>query len=210
MKTDKPIENPESASLRCDGIVRRFFSEHPEHMDGVKRATLAYHANHREAGAHYFAGSWREAPCRWCGQTREGVRWDWYGKPPTCEARPKWADESIDSVIAREEKLFEKVLDRAKKLASEIDVAALTGGELAILHHTHGVDPSMLEAALMLAGKPTPTQAAHDGYQTAMATERARSKAAQKKEIISVRPEALLSNVPDEPQARSLPKNSTS
>lgn len=191
MNTD---ENVTPAPVGSGHLVRQFFSDHPEHMDGVKRATFAYHMNHREPGVHYFAGTMRDAPCRWCGQTREGVRWDWYGKPPTCEARPKWADESIESVIAREEKQFEKVLERAKKLATEIDVAKLTGEELAVLHHTHGVDPSMLEVALMEAGKPTPSQEAHDAYQSAMATERARSKAAQKKEVISVRPEALLSN----------------
>jgi len=189
-----PLNCPteQSVHLVSRDLIRSFFSEHPEHMDGVKRATFAYHAGHRDEGAHYFAGLGPEAPCRWCGQTREGVRWDWYGKPPTCEARPKWANESIESVIAREEKLFEKVLDRAKKLAAEIDVSALTGDSLAVLHHTHGVDPTMLEAALILAGKPTPTQAAHDEYQTVMLVERARSKASQKKQIISVRPEALL------------------
>jgi hypothetical protein len=173
-------------------MIKLFLSEHPEHLDGVKRAHYAYHTNHREAGAHYFSGSWREAPCRWCGQTREGVRWDWYGTPPTCAARPQWADESIESVIRREEVLFEKVFARAEKIASEIDVAALTGEELAVLHHTHGVDPSMLEIALLSAGKPTPNQTAHDDYLAAMQRERDRSKAAHKKEIVSVRPEALL------------------
>jgi hypothetical protein len=123
------------------------------------------------------------APCRWCGQTREGVRWDWYGKPPTCEVRPKWADESSESVIAREENLFEKVLDRAKKLAGKIDVAALTGEELARLHHTHGVDPSMLEVALMEDGRSLPQQL-HDDYQRAYAEHRTTGKRGLVREII--------------------------
>lgn len=184
----KTTENVTPASVGFGHLVRQFFEEHPEHCDGVKRANIAYHANHREAGAHYFAGSWREATCRWCGQTREGVRWDWYGKPPTCEARPKWADESIESVIAREEKLFGKVLDRAKKLASEIDVAALTGEELARLHHTHGVDPSMLEVALMEAGRSLPQQL-HDDYQRAYAEHRATGKRGLVREIIIAKTE---------------------
>jgi hypothetical protein len=191
---DTTTENPKPASLRCDGIVRRFFFEHPEHRDGVTRANLAYHANHREAGAHYFACSGREAPCRWCGQTREGVRWGWYGKQPTCQARPKWADESIESVIAREEKLFEKVLARAKKLASEIDVAELTGDELARLHHTHGVDPSMLEVALMEAGRSLPQQL-HDDYQRAYEEHRATGKRGLVREVIVAKTaESSLSN----------------
>ncbi|MEY4489628.1 MAG: hypothetical protein RIQ79_2136 [Verrucomicrobiota bacterium] len=160
-----------------------FFSEHPEHSDGVRRANLAYHANHREAGAHYFSGSCREAPCRWCGQTREGVRWDWYGESPTCGARPGWADEDVERVVAREEKLFEKVLDRAKKLANEIDVATLTGEKLARLHHTHGVDPSMLEVALMEAGRSLPQQL-HDDYQRTYAEHRATGKRGLVREII--------------------------
>lgn len=49
------LDQPETA------LVRQFFAEHPEHCEGVQRANLAYHANHRDAGAHYFAGSWREA-----------------------------------------------------------------------------------------------------------------------------------------------------
>lgn len=152
-------------------IAAKYLCEHPEEWDGIKRATYAYHKNHREPAAHYFLTSMRDAPCQWCGQTREGLRWDWYGKPPTCEARPKWADESIENVIAREEKLFGKVLDRAKKLASEIDVAALTGEELARMHHTYGVDPSMLECALIEIGRVLPQQL-HDDYQVAYAAHR--------------------------------------
>lgn len=184
-----------SEPLRSSALVRQFFSDNPEHMDGVKRATYAYHMHHREAGAHYFAGSWRDAPCRWCGQTREGVRWDWYGKPPTCEARPKWADESIESVVVREEKLFEKVLDRAQKLASEIDVAALTGEELARLHHTYGVDPSMLEVALVEDGRSLPQQL-HDDYQRAYAEHRATGKRGLVREIIVAKTaDSSLSNI---------------
>jgi hypothetical protein len=163
--------------------IRQFLAEHPEHVDGVKRAALAYHSNHREAGAHYFEGSRREACCRWCGQTREGVRWDWYGQPPTCSARPKWADESIESVIAAEEKRFEQVREAAKKIAGQLDVISLTGEDLARIHHTHGVDPSMLEVELILDGRSLPQQL-HDDYQTAYARHRATGKRGLVREII--------------------------
>lgn len=167
----------------------QYFSKNPAEMDGVRRATYAYHMNHREPGAHYFAGSMRYAPCRWCGQTREGVRWDWYGKLPTCEARPKWADESIEGVIAREEAQFEKVLEHAKRLASEIDVATLTGEELARLHHTYGVDPSMIEVALMEDGRSL-TQQLHDDYQRAYAEHRETGKRGVKRQVLVAKMEA--------------------
>lgn len=164
-------------------ICSDYFAAHPDQMDGVKRATFAYHLNHREPGAHYFAGAWRDAACRWCGQTREGVRHDWYGSPPRCEARPASADASIASVVAREEAQFEKVLARAKAIAAETDVAKLTGEELARLHHTHGVDPSMLEAALMLDGRAIP-QRLHDDYQRAYSAHRATGGRGFVREII--------------------------
>lgn len=170
-------------------IIKQYFADNPADMEGVRRATFAYHLNHRDRDAHYFSGSWRTAECRWCDRTREEVRWD--GLPPQCTRRPQWADESIESVIAREEALFEKVLARARKLASEIDIASLTGESLAVLHHTHGVDPTMLETALMEAGKPPLAQECHDAYQRVMAVERARSKAAQQKIVITVNPDAM-------------------
>jgi len=171
-----------------DFTAQQFFSDNPEHAGGVKRAILAYHANHREPGAHYFDGIRREASCRWCGQTREGVRWNWYGKPPTCEARPKWADQSIESVIAREEVQFEKVMERAKKLAAEIDIEKLDGDGLARLHHTYGVDPSMLETALMLDGRSLP-QSLHDDYQRAYSEHRKTGKRGLVRVVIALTPQ---------------------
>lgn len=144
-------------------------ADHPDAWDGVGRATYAYHKNHREAGAHYFLTAMRDASCQWCGRSREEVRHG--NEKPTCAARPKWADESIESVVAREEALFDKVLKRAKKLAATIDVSALTGAELARMHHTYGVDPSMLECALIEIGRTLPQQL-HDDYQTAYAAHR--------------------------------------
>ena len=144
--------------------VKKFFVDNPERVEGVERANLAYFANHRSAGAHYFSGSSKESTCRWCDQTREGVRWDWYNSPPTCQQRPKWANESIGGVIAYEERLFEKVINRAILIACGLDMLTLTGKELSQLHHTYGVDPSMLDAALSKLGKPSLSQKLHDEY----------------------------------------------
>lgn len=166
-------------------IVQSYVRTHPECHGGIARATFAYHRNHREKNAHYFAGSWREAECRWCGRSREQVRWD--DSPPECAARPEWADQSIESVVAREEVLFAKVLERAKVLAVELDISQLTGASLATLHHTHGIDPSMLECALMELGRGSLPQNLHDEYQAAYEEHRETGKRGQKRVVVIAR-----------------------
>ena len=147
-------------------IVDGFLARCPEARGEIERACYAYNKGHGEKGAHYFAGTHREAACRWCGQTREGVRWDWYGSPPDCQERPAHMDQPIESIIAKEEALFERVVERAEKVAAGLDVETVTGEDLARLHHTHGVDPSMLEVVLMQQGRCLP-QEKHDSYQQA-------------------------------------------
>jgi hypothetical protein len=162
--------------------IKAFFAERPAAMDEVRRATYAYHLNHRQPKAHYFSGSWRDAECRWCGRQRWQVRWD--DENPECAARPEWADGAIEDVIAREEALFERVLDRAALLAKDIDITTLTGDDLARLHHTHGVDPSMLEAAFSQLGRGLIPQALHDAYQTAYEAHRTTGKRGLVREVI--------------------------
>jgi hypothetical protein len=164
MTDTSPEKARNQPSAQQAALVKQYFVDHPEQMDGVKRATFAYHRNHRETGAHYFLTSMRDARCQWCGRAREMVRWDEYR--PECSARPKWADEPIKDVVGREELLFLKVLVRAEKLAREVDVTTLTGEALAHMHHTYGVDPSMLECALIAEGRSLP-QNLHDDYQRA-------------------------------------------
>lgn len=149
-------------------IVDGFLGRCPEARGEIARACYAYNKSHGERGAHYFDGAHREAACRWCGQTREGVRWDWYGAPPECRERPAHMDQPIGSIIAKEEALFERVVALAGRVAASLDVEAVTGEELARLHHTHGVDPSMLEVVLMAEGRSLP-QEKHDDYQRAYA-----------------------------------------
>lgn len=168
--------------MGSEEIVRRFFAAYPEHWGSVKRATFAYHLSHSAPNAHYFNGSWREDECRWCGRSRALVRWG--DEPPECPARPKWADDSVESVIVREEALFAKVLDRARKLAGQIDIATLTGEELARVHHTYGVDPSMLEAALLDLGRPSFPERLHEEYQRAYARHRDTGKRGLVREVI--------------------------
>lgn len=145
---------------------------HPEAWEPVKKATYAYHVGHfrLRAGAHDFAGSYREAECRWCGRSREMVRWD--DLAAECAARPESADQSIESVIVREEVLFARVFERAQSLAATINPATLDGAHLCYLHHTHGIDPSMLECALMDAGRGSIGAATMDDYEREYAKHR--------------------------------------
>lgn len=168
-------------------IIRRILAD-PVAREHVKRATLAYHIDHfrHQAGAHHFPRPFHETPeareeqCLWCGRARWQVRWD--DLPPECAARPKSADETIHSVVAREEALFERVRERATKLAATLDVTTLTGAELARIHHTHGIDPSMLESAFMMTGRTFPDL--HAEYETEYAKHRATGAAGFKPEII--------------------------
>lgn len=162
--------------------INKYFEENFKDIIEIKRATYAYHLNHRESGAHYFCGSWREAECHWCGRSREFVR---HGEEsPECKNRPAWADESIESIIEKEEILFDKVFDLARKLAQELDISTLTGKKLSELHHTHGIDTSMLEIALIEINKKLP-EYLHDDYHIAYNKHKETGKqGGVKKEII--------------------------
>ncbi len=153
--------------------ITTYMAAHPDAWDAIEKATLAYHIPHfrLRAGSHDFAGLQREAECRWCGRSREMVRWD--DLLATCAARPASADQSIESVVAREEALFARVFERAKGVASTVDLATLDGAQLCHLHYTHGVDPSMLECALMEAGRGLIPTAIMDDYGREYAKHRA-------------------------------------
>jgi len=167
---------------RMRPMADAFLKDHPQHWDGIERATYAYHLNHRErSDAHYFSGSRMESECRWCGRSRQAVRWDQHH--PRCSKRPAWANETIQSVIAREEVLYERVWALALEIARQIDPSTLTGETLSILHHTHGIDPSMLECALIENGRALP-QHLHDAYLGVYKLHRETGRHGQKREII--------------------------
>lgn len=92
-------------------------------------------------GLHQFTGSAPWAKCIYCGITREMTT------SQKCAKYKSPAD--ICAVIKKEEELFEKTLERARKIATTLNMETITGEELAVLHHTHGIDPSMLEVAMV-------------------------------------------------------------
>ena len=100
---------------------------------------------------HRFTHGAPWARCIHCEVTRETAT------SPECAKYQSPAD--ICAVIRKEEELFVKTLVRAKKIAATLNMETITGDELAHIHHTHGVDPSMIEAAL---GRVLPERLAYE------------------------------------------------
>lgn len=87
----------------------------------------------------------------------------------------------IEDVILVEERKAFALLDRSEKdVPNLVAKLGMNGETLAILHHTHGYDP---ETVARIVGVPTKIL---EDYRAAMETERAHSRAAQVKEIITV------------------------
>ena len=161
-------------------IAHEYFAAHPEARDEVMKAYHAYNVPHfrLDPKAHNFPTALRESACQWCGRTREQVRWD--ELPPECAKRPPVPE--IEDVILGEERKTFALLARAEKEVPKLAAKLGMNGEtLAVLHHTHGYDPETVASIV-----DVPPQMLAD-YHAAMETERARSRAAQVKQIITVR-----------------------
>ena len=170
---DTPIETTSDRTRELFDIALKYFQEHPEERDGVNKAYYAYHVKHfrLDPQAHDFDAHhpWRQQPCKWCGRTRELVRWD--NLPATCQKRPEMP--SIEATIKAEEYMFFRLLDGAeKKIKKLLGDRPINGETLAILQHTHGFDPSVVELALDIE---IPEKVMED-YQRHMAIHRERSK----------------------------------
>lgn len=164
---------------RSRQIALKYFRENPEARDGVLKAYHAYNVPHFRCDqkAHNFGSSLRESACQWCGRTREQVRWD--ELPPECAKRPP-VPEIEDAILGEERKAF-ALISRAENEAPKLVAKLGMNGEtLAVLHHTHGYDPETVASIVAV-----PPQMLAD-YHAAMQAERARSRAAQVKEVITV------------------------
>lgn len=145
---------------RAKEICISYLNEHG--WDEMGKAHLAYWANHRENDAHYFSGSPVDSKCRWCSRTRTDVRWS--DASPKCLNRPSWVNESIESVIVREEELFNRVIHKADVFVQKTNCENLTGADLSMLHHQEGIDPSMIECSLMKLNMKPLTKEQHEDY----------------------------------------------
>jgi hypothetical protein len=127
-------------------IAVDYFSKHPDAKDEVIRAYLAYHTTHfrDHPNAHNFEGPWRNNICKWCGRSRELVRWD--DLPVGCQSRPSWINDlSIESIIKDEEEKYYNLNKRAVvEVPKLIAKMGLSGDTLSTLHHTYGYCPEII------------------------------------------------------------------
>lgn len=131
---------------------------------------------------HRFEHKNGETKCWVCGQ-------DYYSKTLSrCggfeEKYPRPEKPSIQTVIKGEEDLYFSTLERCKKLVLETfeKVEDINAESLAVLYHTHGCDPSVVEEVLDCRI----SEKIHEEFMFLMNKERERSRAAIKKEIIRV------------------------
>jgi len=162
--------------------AHQYFQDNPASRDGVLKAYYAYHVAHfrAEPKAHNFPSGSPVSRCSWCVRTRLQVRFD--DLPPECAKRPKTDD--VGDVIASEERNAFALISKASRDVPKIVAKhGMSGETLALLHHTHGYDPETVSTVVEV-----PHQMLSD-YHAAMEAERARSRAAQVKEVVMARRE---------------------
>jgi len=165
---------------RSRQTLSEYFRDNTEARNGVMKAYHAYNVPHFRSHpkAHNFGSAMRESACRWCGRTRDQVRWD--ELPPECAKRPV-VPEIKDVILGEERKVFALLARAEKDVPKLVAKLGMNGETLAVLHHTHGYDPETVASIV-----DVPPQMLAD-YHAAMETERARSRAAKVKEVITVR-----------------------
>jgi hypothetical protein len=145
---------------------------------------------------HRYTGAMPWAHCIHCGKSREEnadlesphpIRGTWdvarllnnphYGMKPCSDAKQL---PEIKDVLKREEEkasaLFKRAETDVPKLVAKM---GMSGETLAVLHHTHGFSPEIVEGIIAV-----PPQVMVD-YHAAMEKESSRSRAAQKKTVIT-------------------------
>lgn len=179
-------------------VATEYCLAHPEARTSIivaGRRLEDKEASQQNEKLHRFTGGAPWARCMHCEATRESAT------SPECL---KWTPPAdIYAVIFKEEQLLEKTLVRAKKIAAALNMETITGQELARIHHTHGVDPSMIEAAL---GKILPERLAYE-YAEAYEHHRATGRRGLRREVIVAKMAGVdalplpISNVSDEPRS---------
>lgn len=162
-------------------VALAWLGEHSESCDSLVKAFFAFHTvSFRDhPNAHNFSNTSRQSKCFWCNRTREEVRYD--SLQGECAKRPPSADVNIADVIFGEEQRFWSLIKSAEsKVPKLIEKMGLSGETLAILHHTYGYDPECVGSVIEV-----PESLIKD-YNHAMDRERALSKSAHVKEIITV------------------------
>lgn len=146
---------------------------------GMEAAQFAYHKDTSDASGHDFTDreedeDYRHRPCKACGRTRFEVRYE--GGDPSCEKA-----FTIEGVIHKEEQKFIRLLERAPKVMRKHgpdNPKEMTGKDLAVMQHTHGLVPETVEYAIEeMSGEPFFfSQGVHDEFQAEMDRHREASK----------------------------------
>lgn len=168
-------------------IALKYLEKNSYVWNEIKNASFAYHFVPGEnSNAHQFSGPSqdRKAKCLRCNRTREDVRWNYTSNNPECE-NPLNIDTK--NIINNEEKLFEKLFIKAQNLAENLNYENLSGEYLCILHHTHGIDPSMLECALLKLDKKHIPENIIDDYYMEYSKHKETGKLGFKPTIITVK-----------------------
>lgn len=162
-------------------LALSYFAAHTEaKADATAKGLFLMRVDLRKSHNYEFLNG--ETKCWVCGES-------WHAKELTrCAGftskypRP---DTSTEEIIRREEMLYDETVKRCRKLvlARFTRPEEVTGEALAKLYHTHGCDSSIVEEVL----DSRLPENIHAEFMELMDKERARSRAAQKKEIITVR-----------------------
>ena len=162
-------------------IALEYFDAHPEAKADATAKGMALMREHWRKSHHYEHRN-GETKCWVCGES-------WYAKQMTRRtgfaAKYPRPDTSIEGTIRREEVLYDETVKRCRALvmARFTHPEEVTGEALAELYHTHGCDSSIVEEVLDCRLP----ESVHTEFMGLMDKERARSRAAQKKEIITAR-----------------------
>ena len=170
---------------RLRELALSYFAEHPEaKADATAKGLVLMREEWRESHRYEYRGG--ETKCWVCGES-------WHAKEMTrCGGfRARYPLSHcvergvIGQMLYNEEVLYAETTARCRALvlARFTRPEEVTGEALAELYHTHGCDSSIVEEVLDCRLP----ESVHTEFMGLMDKERARSRAAQKKEIITAR-----------------------
>jgi len=161
-------------------IALKYFDLHPEAKADATAKGDALMRNELSK-THRYAHRDGETSCWVCGENWCAKR---LNRCPGFAAKYPRKETTISGTILSEELLYSETMKRCRAivLARFTRPEEVTGESLAELYHTHGCDSSIVEEALdcQLA------ESIHTDFMALMNKERARSRAAQKKAVITV------------------------
>lgn len=163
---------------------QEFIAEHPEHRDGVMKATYAYNLpgplEERVLPVHCFDSDSRDSVCQLCGRAR------WDDLPPQCQNNPvllvECRGDLVEQTIQGEEVKYAALLERGKKqIPALIAKHGMSARTLAMLHHTHGYCPEVVSSITEV-----PAGLMHE-YHDLMELERTRSRASREVIVVTAK-----------------------